>query len=109
MQVQGKVAIVTGGASGLGLATVEALVQKGAQVAIFDLNLAQGEAVVARWVMQCVLFRSMWRMKLRYKLRLSRRSRHLDISTFVSTAQGLVQPVAPWVKTAQCHWMPLAR
>ena len=48
MQIQDRVFIVTGGASGLGLATVEALVQKGAQVAIFDLNLAQGEAVVAR-------------------------------------------------------------
>ena len=48
MQVQSKVAIVTGGASGLGLATVEALVQKGAQVAIFDLNLEQANAVAAR-------------------------------------------------------------
>ena len=36
MQVQGKVAIVTGGASGLGRATVEALVQGGARVAILD-------------------------------------------------------------------------
>ncbi len=48
MQVQGKVAIVTGGASGLGLATVEALIQKGAQVAIFDLNLEQAQAVALR-------------------------------------------------------------
>ncbi|MEC7118562.1 MAG: 3-hydroxyacyl-CoA dehydrogenase [Pseudomonadota bacterium] len=48
MQVQGKVAIVTGGASGLGLATVEALVSQGARVAIFDLNQAQADAVVSR-------------------------------------------------------------
>ncbi len=38
MDLQGKVAIVTGGASGLGRATVEAYVAKGVKVAIFDLN-----------------------------------------------------------------------
>jgi len=38
MDLAGKIAIVTGGASGLGRATVEAYVAKGAKVAIFDLN-----------------------------------------------------------------------
>ena len=38
MDLAGKVAIVTGGASGLGQATVEAYVSKGVKVAIFDLN-----------------------------------------------------------------------
>jgi len=38
-------AVVTGGASGLGLATARALAARGARVAIFDLNAAQGEAV----------------------------------------------------------------
>ena len=38
MNVQGKVAIVTGGASGLGLGTVTSLVERGAKVVIFDLN-----------------------------------------------------------------------
>ncbi|MED3663013.1 3-hydroxyacyl-CoA dehydrogenase [Ureibacillus sp. FSL K6-8385] len=38
MDLQNKVAVVTGGASGLGLATVEKLVEKGAKVFIFDLN-----------------------------------------------------------------------
>ncbi len=38
-------AIVTGGASGLGRATAEALSKAGAKVAIFDINEAQGEAV----------------------------------------------------------------
>ncbi len=41
MNLQGKVAIVTGGASGLGQAAAKALVAKGVRVAIFDLN---GEA-----------------------------------------------------------------
>lgn len=37
------VAVVTGGASGLGAATVRALAAKGAKVAIFDLNEEAGE------------------------------------------------------------------
>lgn len=45
MQVQGKVAIVTGGASGLGRATVEALVAAGAKVAILDLSDDLGTAL----------------------------------------------------------------
>lgn len=48
MQLNDKVAIVTGGASGLGLATVEAFVAKGAKVVIFDLNQQQGDEAVAR-------------------------------------------------------------
>lgn len=38
MDLKDKVAIVTGGASGLGLATVKEFVKKGAKVVIFDLN-----------------------------------------------------------------------
>lgn len=40
-------AVVTGGASGLGLATVKALREAGAKVAIFDLNPETGEAAAA--------------------------------------------------------------
>ncbi len=38
-------AVVTGGASGLGEATVRALAAQGVKVAIFDMNEARGEAV----------------------------------------------------------------
>jgi NAD(P)-dependent dehydrogenase (short-subunit alcohol dehydrogenase family) len=41
------VAVVTGGASGLGLATAQLLAGRGARVAIFDFSEAQGQAVAA--------------------------------------------------------------
>ena len=47
MQIKDKVAIVTGGASGLGQATAEAFAGAGAKVALFDLNDELGNAVVA--------------------------------------------------------------
>jgi len=45
MQINETVAVVTGGASGLGEATVRAFVSGGAKVAIFDMNAARGEAL----------------------------------------------------------------
>ena len=38
MELKNKVALVTGGASGLGQATVETFVEKGAKVVILDIN-----------------------------------------------------------------------
>ncbi|EME51118.1 MULTISPECIES: 3-hydroxyacyl-CoA dehydrogenase [Rhodococcus] len=45
MIVNDSVAVVTGGASGLGLATVKALLADGAQVVIIDLPSSNGETV----------------------------------------------------------------
>ena len=45
MDIKGKVAIVTGGASGLGRATVEALHTQGAKIVIADLDEGQGSAL----------------------------------------------------------------
>lgn len=47
MNLSGVSAVVTGGASGLGEASVRALAKEGAKVAIFDLNREKGEAVAA--------------------------------------------------------------
>jgi NAD(P)-dependent dehydrogenase (short-subunit alcohol dehydrogenase family) len=47
MKLSGNSAIVTGGASGLGEATVRALSAEGVKVALFDLNREKGEAVSA--------------------------------------------------------------
>lgn len=45
-RVQGKVAIVTGGASGMGKADAQLLAREGAQVVIADMDEAGGRAVV---------------------------------------------------------------
>ena len=42
MQIAGSVAVITGGASGLGLATARRLVTAGAQVVIVDLPTSAG-------------------------------------------------------------------
>jgi NAD(P)-dependent dehydrogenase (short-subunit alcohol dehydrogenase family) len=47
MQIEGSVALVTGGASGLGEATVRQLVSQGGRVVIVDLNVDRGEALAA--------------------------------------------------------------
>lgn len=47
MELNDKVAVVTGGASGLGRATTEEMLGRGAKVMIFDLNAEQGNAVAA--------------------------------------------------------------
>ena len=46
MNLNNKVAVVTGGASGLGRAAAQALVERGATVVIFDMNAAAGETAV---------------------------------------------------------------
>ncbi|MBL7492372.1 SDR family oxidoreductase [Frankia sp. AgB1.9] len=48
MAFEGTTAIVTGGASGLGLAITEALAARGTKVAIFDIQADRLEAEVAR-------------------------------------------------------------
>src|SRR5262252_8002275 len=46
-ELAGRVAIVTGGAGGIGRATVELFVEEGARVVIADVDAAGGEAAAA--------------------------------------------------------------
>jgi NAD(P)-dependent dehydrogenase (short-subunit alcohol dehydrogenase family) len=45
-RLEGKVAVVTGGCSGIGLATVRRFVEEGARVVVGDINQARGDEVV---------------------------------------------------------------
>jgi NADP-dependent 3-hydroxy acid dehydrogenase YdfG len=47
MQIEGFVAVVSGGASGLGEASVRYLAEKGAQVSILDLGEENGEKIAS--------------------------------------------------------------
>jgi NAD(P)-dependent dehydrogenase (short-subunit alcohol dehydrogenase family) len=56
MDANGHAALVTGGGSGLGAATAEALAKAGAKVALLDVNLEAARAVAARigaFAVQC--------------------------------------------------------
>ncbi len=46
-RLEAKVAIVTGGASGMGLGTVERFLAEGAAVVVADLNIAKGDEMLA--------------------------------------------------------------
>ncbi|HEY2216546.1 MAG TPA: SDR family NAD(P)-dependent oxidoreductase [Solirubrobacteraceae bacterium] len=54
MQIDGRGALVAGGASGLGEATVRALHERGALVTIADVNAEKGEALAAELGLQFV-------------------------------------------------------
>lgn len=53
LKLEGKVAVVTGGASGIGLACCEALAENGARVVIADRDPASGKEAVKRIKREC--------------------------------------------------------
>jgi NAD(P)-dependent dehydrogenase (short-subunit alcohol dehydrogenase family) len=48
MDINGQIAVITGGASGLGAATAQAFVNAGAKVALLDINLAVAQQTADR-------------------------------------------------------------
>jgi 3-hydroxyacyl-CoA dehydrogenase/3-hydroxy-2-methylbutyryl-CoA dehydrogenase len=46
MKITGRVAVITGGASGIGLSVARAFVERGGRVAIFDLNEKAGQSAI---------------------------------------------------------------
>lgn len=49
LRLEGKAAIVTGGAGGIGSETVRIMVERGARVAVADISLDRAEALTARF------------------------------------------------------------
>ena len=54
MDLKDKVAVITGGASGLGRATLKRFAARGAKVAIFDMNEEKGKQLVAEFPGQVI-------------------------------------------------------
>ncbi|MGJ7919079.1 SDR family oxidoreductase [Neobacillus sp. LXY-4] len=51
--LEGKVAIVTGGASGIGLHIAQELIRNGAKVVVSDLNVEEGQQADGSYTIQC--------------------------------------------------------
>jgi len=57
MNITNKVAVVSGGASGLGLATSQRLLAEGASVIVLDLNNDAGQTLMAQYPLQVRFYR----------------------------------------------------
>ena len=105
MDISGKVAIVRGGHPGLGRATVEAYVAKGARVAIFDMNEANANEVIAELGADKVAF---WKVNVAdeasVKAAVEGVVRSSGRCTSAIILPGSAMPARPMARTACSPW-----
>ncbi len=86
--MDGKVIVITGGSSGMGAAMAKAFVERGAKVAVFDLNEEKGRALVAEINQPTAVF---------YKVDVTNKQ---AIAAAVDEVETLFGPLTTWVNSA---------
>lgn len=94
-RVEGKVAIVTGGASGLGRADAEALLAEGASVVITDLNVKLGQEVAAILGKKCLFLEQDVRDEERWKAVIAETVKHFGRLDILVNNAGVVVMASP--------------
>ncbi|MBO1308099.1 SDR family oxidoreductase [Enterococcus sp. 669A] len=86
--MDGKVIVITGGSSGMGAAMAKAFVDRGAKVAVFDLNEEKGRALVAEINQPTAAF---------YKVDVTNKQ---AIAAAVDEVEAQFGPLTTWVNSA---------
>ena len=64
MEIKNKTIVVTGGASGLGEATVRSFLEAGANVVIFDLNEDNANKIISELGSKNIKYVNIWPLKV---------------------------------------------
>ena len=94
-RVEGKVAIVTGGASGLGKADAEMLLAEGASVVITDVNAGLGQEVAAKMGKKALFLEHDVRDEERWKAVIAETVKHFGRLDILVNNAGVVVMATP--------------